>query len=373
MQNFLKRFSISLLLGANVCTTLLLWLCVALTFVSPDAIPRLSLLTLAFPVFLAVEVLFLLFWLLFYARLAWVPVVGLVVVGGYILDYCPLRLPAETDGTDSALTVISYNVGGMSDKEQRAELLSFLGTADADIVCLQELSGHFIENHRKWEALREILGIMRPIKKQPGAVLKSKYATVTLQSGSVAILSRRPFLSDTLHISFPTRSNSSFACLIDLDGDSLLVVNNHLESNHLSEEEKSEYAHTITDPHRQTIKSSSRMLVGKLSEAAGYRGAQADSVCAFIARYAGHPTIVCGDLNETPISYVYQQFDRHLVSAYREAGVGPGFSYSRRSFPVRIDHLFHSPHWTCTAYRIDRTISVSDHYPLIVRLRKKVQ
>ena len=31
-----------------------------------------------------------------------------------------------------------------------------------------------------WEALREILGIMRPIKKQPGAVLKSKYATVTL-------------------------------------------------------------------------------------------------------------------------------------------------------------------------------------------------
>ena len=27
-----------------------------------------------------------------------------------------------------------------------------------------------------WEHLREILGIMRPIKKQPGAVLKSKYA-----------------------------------------------------------------------------------------------------------------------------------------------------------------------------------------------------
>ena len=29
---------------------------------------------------------------------------------------------------------------------------------------------------RNWEHLREILGIMRPIKKQPGAVLKSKYA-----------------------------------------------------------------------------------------------------------------------------------------------------------------------------------------------------
>lgn len=38
---------------------------------------------------------------------------------------------------------------------------------------------------RNWEHLREILGIMRPIKKQPGAVLNSKYAEGTLQSGNV--------------------------------------------------------------------------------------------------------------------------------------------------------------------------------------------
>ena len=38
---------------------------------------------------------------------------------------------------------------------------------------------------RNWEALRDILGIMRPIRKQPGTILKSKTATVTLQSGTV--------------------------------------------------------------------------------------------------------------------------------------------------------------------------------------------
>lgn len=38
---------------------------------------------------------------------------------------------------------------------------------------------------RNWQHLRDILGIMRPIKKQPGAVLKSKYAEGTLQSGKV--------------------------------------------------------------------------------------------------------------------------------------------------------------------------------------------
>lgn len=39
---------------------------------------------------------------------------------------------------------------------------------------------------RNWQHLRDILGIMRPIKKQPGAVLKSKYAEGDLQSGKVA-------------------------------------------------------------------------------------------------------------------------------------------------------------------------------------------
>ena len=39
---------------------------------------------------------------------------------------------------------------------------------------------------RNWQHLRDILGIMRPIKKQPGAVLKSKYAEGTLESGKVA-------------------------------------------------------------------------------------------------------------------------------------------------------------------------------------------
>lgn len=38
---------------------------------------------------------------------------------------------------------------------------------------------------RNWEHLRDIMGIMRMIRKQPGAVLKSKEAAVTLQSGTV--------------------------------------------------------------------------------------------------------------------------------------------------------------------------------------------
>lgn len=46
---------------------------------------------------------------------------------------------------------------------------------------------------RSWEHLRDILGIMRPIRKQPGSVLKSKYATGTLESGAVGEGEKIPY------------------------------------------------------------------------------------------------------------------------------------------------------------------------------------
>lgn len=61
---------------------------------------------------------------------------------------------------------------------------NLIKTADVDVVARElDFVTRFSAN---WEHLREILGIMRPIRKAPGAVLKSKYAQGTLQSGAVA-------------------------------------------------------------------------------------------------------------------------------------------------------------------------------------------
>lgn len=49
-----------------------------------------------------------------------------------------------------------------------------------------------------WEHLREILGIMRPTRKQPGAVLKSKKATLTLADGKVAEGAEIPYSKATI-------------------------------------------------------------------------------------------------------------------------------------------------------------------------------
>lgn len=60
---------------------------------------------------------------------------------------------------------------------------NLIKTADVQVTARElDFVSRFEAN---WDHLREILGIMRPIKKLPGAQLKSKYAEGTLQSGAV--------------------------------------------------------------------------------------------------------------------------------------------------------------------------------------------
>ena len=60
---------------------------------------------------------------------------------------------------------------------------NLIKTADVQVTARElDFVSRFEAN---WDHLREILGIMRPIKKLPGAQLKSKYAEGTLQSGTV--------------------------------------------------------------------------------------------------------------------------------------------------------------------------------------------
>lgn len=56
---------------------------------------------------------------------------------------------------------------------------------EADIQVTAREMDFVTRFEQNWEHLRDILGIMRPIKKEPGSMLKSKYAEGVLQPGSV--------------------------------------------------------------------------------------------------------------------------------------------------------------------------------------------
>ena len=71
-------------------------------------------------------------------------------------------------------------------------------TKSSDIQSTARVIDFVTRFARNWEHLREILGIMRPIRKEPGAFLKSKTASVTLQSGNVGEGEEIPYSKATV-------------------------------------------------------------------------------------------------------------------------------------------------------------------------------
>lgn len=71
-------------------------------------------------------------------------------------------------------------------------------TKSSDIQSTARVIDFVTRFARNWEHLREILGIMRPIRKEPGAILKSKTASVTLQGGNVGEGEEIPYSKATV-------------------------------------------------------------------------------------------------------------------------------------------------------------------------------
>ena len=71
-------------------------------------------------------------------------------------------------------------------------------TKSSDIQSTARVIDFVTRFARNWAHLREILGIMRPIRKEPGAILKSKTASVTLQSGNVGEGEEIPYSKATV-------------------------------------------------------------------------------------------------------------------------------------------------------------------------------
>ena len=345
---------VSLMAGANITTSLLMLATCLSTWISPAAFPRLSLAGLAFPVFLAINLCFIVAWLLVSWRGVWLPIVGMLLCGGYIWDYCPINLAEKTD---EGHLILSFNVANyVSDSFNNIDgdkSIEYIVASDADVICLQESAyGSYHTN----------------LTKQ----LKAKGYDVKGRSG-MSIFSKWPFVGDIVYSTSQEYGNGSLACLINIDGDTTLVVNNHLKSNGISPQEKKDYINAINTINKDQMESSGRILLSRIAIATEKRAEQTDSLCNLVERNLHRSIIVAGDMNDTPISYTYRRLTKHLKSAYRESGSGLGFSFLTKGFPVRIDHIFVSENLNTHFTYIDKEINSSDHLPILTRVSKSAK
>ncbi len=98
------------------------------------------------------------------------------------------------------------------------------------------------------------------------------------------------------------------------------------------------------------------------------RASQANLIHAEV-KQTGNAMIVCGDFNDTAVSYAYTKVKGGLQDCFKKGKTGFGETYPQIPF-LRIDHVFASDDFEVLNYQIKKE-KLSDHYPVIVHLELK--
>lgn len=359
-MKILKAIPIIVFIAVNLFFIAAMNICAYTSVLPSQDYPQIAYWGLLFPVFLCVNIGFVLFWLIFKWKIVLLPLLGMLLCAPSIRTYIPLNIPQTPPA--GCLKVLSYNTMSFGrDKSvplAENQVFKYIKECDADIVCLQEA--------------------MKVYTDEASKMLKDVYpynSLYLIADNYNACFSKYPILSSS-KIDYPSDKNASYVYEILVGGDTLLVVNNHLESYRLTPEDKDDYKSIIKNyktPEQNNSEIKYLSLIGKLPPVDSIRGIQADSVAAFVERNAGRYMIVCGDFNASPISYPHYRLTRCLNDAYTRSGNGPGISYNSSGMYFRIDNILISPNMTAYGAKVDNSISASDHYPIYayVKLERK--
>ena len=319
--------------------------------------PFASLSGLAFPFLFIINLLFLLFWLLIWKKGALVPLATILVCIPSILSYFPLHFFKGKNVKAPYLTVISYNTEGlgMDDNKDWAltnPVLNYILDLNADMVFLQEAP----------------LDVMNRAAKDKGILSKYPHISIAEKSSQFACLSKFPVIKQEI-IKFENSGNGCQYLKILVNNDTLAVYNCHFQSNQLKQAEISEYQKFIENPADSTHLEASKKVVKKLLKSTSLRATQARMISDRARSETAKYLIVCGDFNDTPLSYSHHVFHRFMTDAYARSGAGTGYTYHEQKLYYRIDHIFCNKNITPLHTRIDRVQKDSDHYPVISKIR----
>jgi len=354
----LKAFTLKMVAGANIASILIMLLAGYSGYLEPVNHSFLANIGLAFPVFLFVNFGFLVFWLIFKPKGVLIPLLGFMVCYQPVRAYIPFNVQSSVP--DSAIKVLSFNVwvfNGRNEAGKPNPVLEYLQEQKADIVCLQEASPYGIRQ----ETIDSVMGRLYEY---------SDTSCTNAGEDVLAVYSHFPIIHKE-KIAYKSAGNHSAAFTLDIKGEDIVVINNHLETVGLSPEDKENFKTMIKgEVKRDRAEKESKRLADKLGEATKIRAPQARAIAQFIRKHSYQSVICVGDFNDGPLSYTHRTIADGLTDCYIATGNGPGISYHEGGFYVRIDNIMCSKDWKPYGCKVDTKIKASDHYPIYCWLKK---
>jgi endonuclease/exonuclease/phosphatase family metal-dependent hydrolase len=288
-----------------------------LTFLSVNVSPATSwvfgFISLAYPVLLFLNLLFILFWALFRK---WFFVISLLCI---ILGWNSLKSMFQvhlkghkTVLTENSISVLTYNVRLFNyyqwNKDTAAwqRIMDFIHTENPDIVCFQE----FITLPGTRHDLETLKGKMQPLSyshvnytdRVPGKI-----------NFGMATFSKYPIVRKVM-VDFKGSLNGSIISDIVINHDTIRIINCHLQSIRLRKDYNALLDSLIFNYSDKQLSELKDMSL-RMRHAYIQRAEQVDIMAEYI-RSSPYPMIVCGDFNDTPVSYTYHKLSDGLKDAF---------------------------------------------------------
>jgi endonuclease/exonuclease/phosphatase family metal-dependent hydrolase len=313
-----------ILLFSHITVVILLLCTLGNAWIPPNFVGNLNLLSLGFPYLISLHIIFTFIWIFKRKKVA------IAFVLGTFLFYNPIRrwvnFTPKNENVKSIrdIKVLTFNVkyGDFGwDKVKK-----YIKDQNADIILVQERDTN--------RALRQDL------VKYPSVILKTKHK----------ILRQEELITDK------SRGNSFYAD-VDINGKIVRIVNVYLEPFRL---------------HKSMLQfdgfgKEGGKITTLLSHMIPTFKAHEDQIKKIrkVIDLSPYPVILAGDFNSVPNSYEYYNLGKDLQDAFLVAGNGSSSSFHDYKVPLRIDYIFSSKSIIPLSYKVDNSVQLSDHYPVI--------
>ncbi|WP_205501527.1 endonuclease/exonuclease/phosphatase family protein [Rufibacter psychrotolerans] len=341
-------------------STLWLLLGVACQYVPPHAFWPAGFVAMSLPGALLMNAILLLLWL--WQRPVWAlgPLLLIIVFWNQHTRYFTLNTPdADPEPEEQRIRVLSYNVRVFNvykhlhadDPNLPEAEMQWVAEHPADILCLQEFYNE--KGDKTWDS-RQRVG-----KEQKRQIYVGKALTNSIGAEfGLAIFSRFPIVhKGRVAFDSPTKNQVIFVDVKLPSKDTLRVYNMHLESMAIEQKDMEEAVQSEAG-----LKTKGRTIARRLKGGFIARSHQVKRLLAHI-RESAYPVLLCGDLNDLPSSYTYQQLRGELLNAFEEGGRGFGVTYNGK-LPIRIDNQFYSERLQLLRFDVLPQIQFTDHFPL---------